>query len=152
MLSITSLALGFSPAQSPAQAVTTSSAARAGVRCALEPVAPRRAVLAAALGLGASGVAPAFAGYVTSLGIVTTKPSDAERDDELFATKQVQDGLSHLKGYRETGKTLQASRATPAPPSISLSDAHGPVGLGLGAGLVQERPEHGADPVDPQGV
>jgi len=110
MLSITSLALGFSPVQKlQVQPPTCCSATRASVHCGLESVAPRRAVLAAALGLGATGAAPAWAGYVTSLGIVTTSPKDAERDDELFATKQVQDGLNGLKGYQSAAKTLQAS-------------------------------------------
>merc|ERR1712127_1015097 len=34
---------------------------------------------------------------------------DAERDDELFATKQVQDGIAGLKGYQTAAKSLQAS-------------------------------------------
>jgi len=109
MLSITSLALGFSPAQKLQVQAPTCAATRASVHCGLESVAPRRAVLAAALGLGATGAAPAWAGYVTSLGIVTTSPKDAERDDELFATKQVQDGLTSLKGYQTAAKSLQAS-------------------------------------------
>ena len=108
MLSITSLALGFSPAQK-LQVQSPTSSARASVQCGLESVAPRRAVLAAALGLGASGAAPAWAGYVTSLGIVTTSVKDAERDDELFATKQVQDGVAGLKGYQAAAKSLQAT-------------------------------------------
>mmetsp|Transcript_16464 Transcript_16464/g.39292 ORF Transcript_16464/g.39292 Transcript_16464/m.39292 type:complete len:206 (-) Transcript_16464:274-891(-) len=110
MLSITSLAFGFSPAQKLQVQAPTCSATRASVHCGFESVAPRRTVLAAAaLGLGATGAAPARAGYVTSLGIVTTSPKDAERDDELFATKQVQDGLNGLKGYQSAAKTLQAS-------------------------------------------
>ena len=108
MLSITSLALGFSPAQK-LQVQSPTCSARASVQCGLESVAPRRAVLAAALGLGASGAAPAWAGYVTSLGIVTTSVKDAERDDELFATKQVQDGVAGLKGYQAAAKSLQAT-------------------------------------------
>ena len=124
MLSITSLALGFSPAQKLQVQAPTCAATRASVHCGLESVAPRRAVLAAALGLGATGAAPAWAGYVTSLGIVTTSPKDAERDDELFATKQVQDGLSSLKGYQTAAKTLQASRTTPVPPPGLFSDSH----------------------------
>ena len=85
------------------------------VRCALEPpVASRRAVMAGALGLGASGVAPAWAGYVTSLGIVTTKPKDAEKDDDLLATKEVQSGLANIKQYKQKAAALQACRATPA--------------------------------------
>ena len=118
MLSITSLALGFSPVQKlQVQPPTCCSATRASVHCGLESVAPRRAVLAAALGLGATGAAPAWAGYVTSLGIVTTSPKDAERDDELLGTKEVQAGLRNLKGYQTSAKSLQARRTTPVPPS-----------------------------------
>ena len=128
MLSITSLAFGFSPAQKLQVQAPTCSATRASVHCGFESVAPRRTVLAAAaLGLGATGAAPARAGYVTSLGIVTTSPKDAERDDELFATKQVQDGLNGLKGYQSAAKTLQASRITPVPPTGPFSDSHEPV-------------------------
>ena len=126
MLSITSLALGFSPAQK-LQVQSPTCSARASVQCGLESVAPRRAVLAAALGLGASGAAPAWAGYVTSLGIVTTSVKDAERDDELFATKQVQDGVAGLKGYQAAAKSLQASRTTPIPPPGPFSDLREPM-------------------------
>lgn len=82
-----------------------------GVRCSLDerPTAPRRAVLAAALGVGASGVTPAWAGYVTSLGIVTTKPSDAELDSDLLATKEVRKGLANLKTYKLKAAALQST-------------------------------------------
>ena len=107
MLSITSLALGFSPAQK-LQVQSPTCSARASVQCGLESVAPRRAVLAAALGLGASGAAPAWAGYVTSLGIVTTSVKDAERDDErglvlqlLNPAVKVADDPRHSRGDDE---------------------------------------------------
>ena len=116
MLSITSLALGFSSVPKLQVQPPTCAASRASVHCGLESVAPRRAVLAAALGLGATGAAPAWAGYVTSLGIVTTSPKDAERDDELLGTKEVQAGLRNLKGYQSSAKSLQARRTTPVPP------------------------------------
>lgn len=108
MISASLAALSFSPPAShvacPASSVRASS-----VVCSLEQPMQRRAVLAAALGLGASGAAPAWAGYVTSLGIVTTKPADAERDDDLFATKEVQAGVKNLQQYRETAKALRAT-------------------------------------------
>merc|ERR1711988_1709121 len=46
------------------------------------------------------GATPAFAGYVTSLGLETTKPKDADIDDELLESKAVQTGLSNLKSYK----------------------------------------------------
>ena len=138
MLSITSLALGFSPVQKlQVQPPTCCSATRASVHCGLESVAPRRAVLAAALGLGATGAAPAWAGYVTSLGIVTTSPKDAERDDELLGTKEVQAGLRNLKGYQTSAKSLQARRTTPVPPS-----GHSLTRTSLCAGRSKHYPPH----------
>merc|ERR1719453_3061676 len=68
----------------------------------------RRAILAAMLGAGVgAGATPAFAGYVTSLGIETTKPSDADVDDELLASKPVQDGLTNLKSYKSSASKLK---------------------------------------------
>jgi len=70
----------------------------------------RRAVLAALLGAGVgAGATPAFAGYVTSLGIETTKPKDADIDDELLESKAVQTGLSNLKSYKASAMALKAS-------------------------------------------
>merc|ERR1719453_2274891 len=72
----------------------------------------RRAILAAMLGAGVgAGATPAFAGYVTSLGIETTKPSDADVDDELLASKPVQDGLGRLKACKEAAQSLKAAFA-----------------------------------------
>ena len=105
MLALSIASAGFAPA--PVSGPHVCQARAGNVRCALQEPAPRRAVLAAALGLGASGVAPAWAGYVTSLGIVTTKPADAERDTDLLATKEVQSGLANLKQYRKKAAALQ---------------------------------------------
>jgi len=70
----------------------------------------RRAVLAGLLGVGiGSGATPAFAGYVTSLGLEVTSPKDADIDDDLLASKPVQDGLANLRGYKSAAKTLKAS-------------------------------------------
>merc|ERR1711871_1212695 len=54
----------------------------------------RRAVLA--------GVAGAI------LGVVTTKPEEAELDDELLGTKAVKDSIANLKGYKNAAKSLDA--------------------------------------------
>jgi len=70
----------------------------------------RRAALAGALGVALGvGAKPAFAGYVTSLGIETTKPEDAERDAELLATKEVQKGIENIKAYRDAAKSLKST-------------------------------------------
>jgi len=45
---------------------------------------------------------------VTSLGIETTKPKDADVDGELLASKEVQSGLSAIKNYRSAASTLKA--------------------------------------------
>jgi len=73
----------------------------------------RRAALAGALGVALGvGAKPAFAGYVTSLGLETTKPEDAERDSELLATKAVQQGIENIKAYREAAKVLKSKFST----------------------------------------
>ena len=79
------------------------------VICLAEPVAPRRAVLAAALGLGATGVAPAFAAFGSGLGIVTTLPKDAEKDQELLNSEQVKKALSELNSYKQKASSLQGT-------------------------------------------
>lgn len=72
----------------------------------------RRAALAGLLGLGVgAGARPAFAGYVTSLGIETTSPKDADVDDELLATKPVQQALENLKGYKAASASLKSEFA-----------------------------------------
>ena len=103
--------------QGPASKVPVchSATARANtVQCSLDEAMPRRAVLAAALGLSASGAAPAFAGWAgesVSLGVKTTSPKDADRDDDLLATKEVQAGLSNLKAYKQTAAALKGTFA-----------------------------------------
>ena len=103
--------------QGPASKVPVchSATARAStVQCSLDEAMPRRAVLAA-LGLSASGAAPAFAGWAgesVSLGVKTTSPKDADRDDDLLATKEVQAGLSNLKAYKQTASALKVRAPT----------------------------------------
>lgn len=98
----------FAPvAQAPLHSARRSSAPR----CALtgDDTTDRRAVLAGLLGvaLGVGG-RPVSAGYVTSLGIETTKPADADRDDELLASKAVQDTIANIKGYKVSAATLKS--------------------------------------------
>lgn len=70
--------------------------------------ASRRALLTSIASLGVASATPAWAGYVTSLGIETTKPQDAEKDDELLGSKAVQDGLSAIKKYRSSAAALSS--------------------------------------------
>lgn len=72
------------------------------------PTHMRVQVVAGAVGavLG-STVGPASAGYVTSLGIVTTPPAEAERDSELLQTAAVQGALKKVQGYRATASSLK---------------------------------------------
>lgn len=67
----------------------------------------RRGALTAGASFALSCASPAWAGYVTSLGIETTKPKDAEVDDELLASKEVQTGLSSIKAYRSAAAALK---------------------------------------------
>ena len=53
-----------------------------------------------------------MAGYVTSLGIETTKPEDAEKDDELMATKPVQESIKSLGAYRSNAASLKSQFET----------------------------------------
>ena len=123
MLALELLAAGYTP--TPVHRAPAVCQSRVGnVRCALEePVAPRRAVLAAALGMGATGVAPAWAGYVTSLGIVTTKPADAEKDADLLGSDQVKKALSNLKSYKQKAAGLQVPPARHSKQPRPLSPA-----------------------------
>merc|ERR1740138_1577676 len=74
------------------------------------PETSRRAVLAALLGAGiGAGATPAFAGYVTNLGIETTSPKDADVDDEILASTAVQNGLKNLKSYKSAASSLKGS-------------------------------------------
>jgi hypothetical protein len=66
----------------------------------------RRAILAGAVGATVSAT-PAWAGYVYSLGIETTKPKDADVDDEILGTKAVQDGLKNIRTYRAAAASLK---------------------------------------------
>ena len=108
-LSLNAVAVSaFAPvAQAPLHSARRSSAPR----CALtgDDTTDRRAVLAGLLGvaLGVGG-RPVSAGYVTSLGIETTKPADADRDDELLASKAVQDTIANIKGYKVSAATLKS--------------------------------------------
>uniref|UniRef100_A0A6T8BZZ0 Uncharacterized protein n=1 Tax=Prymnesium polylepis TaxID=72548 RepID=A0A6T8BZZ0_9EUKA len=78
----------------------------------LEEVSPRRAVLSAAVGIALGlGANPASAGYVTSLGLETTKPKDAEKDDELLASKEVQKSIDGIKGYKVAAASLKSAFA-----------------------------------------
>jgi len=54
---------------------------------------------------------PVHAGYVTSLGIETTKPKDAERDDELLASTEVQKSLEGIRGYKAAASALKSTFA-----------------------------------------
>lgn len=75
--------------------------------------ASRRSVISAGvLGAVLGGVTPAWAGYVTSLGIETTKPKDAEKDDELLSSKEVQKSIQGIKGYKSAAKELGAKFST----------------------------------------
>merc|ERR1719331_3095229 len=74
----------------------------------IQSPSPRPAVLAAMLGAGVgSGATPAFAGYVTNLGIETTNPKDADIDDDLMSSRAVQSSLANLKSYKATAKALK---------------------------------------------
>lgn len=69
----------------------------------------RRTAVGGGLGALVGAAAPAWAGYVTSLGIETTKPKDAEKDDELLATKEVQKSIEGIKGYKAATVALKSS-------------------------------------------
>merc|ERR1711871_1900788 len=68
----------------------------------------RSAVLAgiagAVIGVGAS---PVNAGYVTNLGIATSDPKEAELDEDLLKTREVQQGISNIRGYKKAAGALQ---------------------------------------------
>jgi len=116
MLSLVTFASGYAPQQAYRPAVLAHPARSSVPQLQLseEPLfsaeTSRRAVLAALLGAGiGAGATPAFAGYVTSLGIETTKPKDADIDDELLESKAVQAGLANLKGYKSSAASLKAT-------------------------------------------
>ena len=69
----------------------------------------RRALVSGGAGLALGlGVTPAWAGYVTSLGIETTKPKDAEKDEELLASSAVKKSLDGIKKYKSSASTLKS--------------------------------------------
>jgi len=118
-LSLVTFIVGYAPQQAyrPAALRHTARSSAPHLQLGEEPLfsaeTSRRAVLAAMLGAGVgAGATPAFAGYVTSLGIETTKPKDADIDDELLESKAVQSGLTNLKGYKSSAATLKASFET----------------------------------------
>jgi hypothetical protein len=114
LLGLLASAPGFSPQMTGR--LVLQQAERSTAPLMSEPVfsaeTSRRAVLAgvagAIIGVGAS---PVQAGYVTSLGIVTTSPSDAEVDDELLGTKAVKESIANLKGYKNAALSLDAQFA-----------------------------------------
>jgi len=98
------------PACRPAAPVVRAAACMSSEEPLISAETSRRAVLAGLLGMGVgAGATPAFAGYVTSLGIEPTKPTDADRDDEVLATKAVQDGLKNLRSYKASASSLKAT-------------------------------------------
>ena len=79
----------------------------------LDPEFSRRAVLSGALGVALGlGARPVQAGYVTSLGIETTLPKDAEKDDELLKSTAVQKAIEGIKGTKSSAAALKAKFAT----------------------------------------
>lgn len=111
MLSLLQLQLAFSPSTS--QLPVAHRAARSAVPQCLaadDDALSRRAVLSGGLGVALGlGAAPAWAGYVTSLGIETTKPKDAEKDDDLLSSKEVQKSIEGIKGYKAAAAALKSS-------------------------------------------
>mmetsp|Transcript_25094 Transcript_25094/g.41557 ORF Transcript_25094/g.41557 Transcript_25094/m.41557 type:complete len:205 (+) Transcript_25094:30-644(+) len=108
MLSVV-LSTGFVP---PQRFLTAPQAQRnLHIRCSMQGTeeASRRAVLSGfASALAGTSAAPAWAGYVYSLGIETTKPTDAEKDDDLLSSNEVQKGLENIKSYRKAVAMLKA--------------------------------------------
>jgi len=105
-------ASAFSPTTAACRPAAASTRAAAAPRCeasAEEGIFSRRAVLAgvagAVIGLGSQ---PVTAGYVTSLGIETTKPKDADIDDDLLASKPVQASINNLNGYKSAANSLKS--------------------------------------------
>jgi len=110
-LGLVATATGFSP-MAISQPASVHVRSVAPQMMADEPMfsaeTSRRAVLAGLLGAGIGvGARPVSAGYVTSLGIVTTEPKDAEIDEDILKTKEVQQGLANLKGYKNAAAALQ---------------------------------------------
>ena len=122
MLALVGATSAYAPVVGPAR----SPAAASSIRCsaASEEGPTRRAVLtraitAGSIGLLGGGVAqPALAGYVTSLGFETTLPKDAEKDDELLASSQVQRGLKNVVNYRVSARNLYSKFSSD--PNVNL--------------------------------
>ena len=121
MLALVAATSAYAPVVGPAR----SPAAASSIRCSASEEGPtRRAVLARAItagsvGLLGGGVAqPALAGYVTSLGFETTLPKDAEKDDELLASSQVQRGLKNVVNYRVSARNLYSKFSSD--PNVNL--------------------------------
>lgn len=115
MLALLQAGASFAPATTVpslrAHAVTAAAPVMAD-RPIVSAETSRRAVLAGLLGVGVGlGAQPVSAGYVTSLGIVPTAPKDADIDDELLASKPVQDALGRLKGYKGSAMALKGDFA-----------------------------------------
>ena len=112
MLSLLAVATGFSvqPAcPKDAQLQHQRAARHAAPLClgGLDATVSRRAGLAGVAGLViGAGSPPALAGYVTSLGIETTKPEDADRDDDLLKSTAVQTSLKNLAACRSSASSL----------------------------------------------
>lgn len=98
--------------QAPAGSVRAPAGAqRAGRAVAAEGMDRRSAV---ATGLGALGLGlsqPASAGFVTSLGLEVTKPSDADIDDDLLKSRPVQKSLENLRTYKKNAAALKQQLA-----------------------------------------
>jgi hypothetical protein len=113
LASCTALAAGFQ-AGSPAgliQAPSSSRTAASPPLCSLQGEGKnlaRRYVINTAIGatVGVSAI-PAWAGYVTSLGIETTSKEDAEIDQELLRSSQVQDSIKNVQRYQKVGQFLK---------------------------------------------
>merc|ERR1719453_2351596 len=111
LLCFVGTAAGFAPqpAWRPESAVTRGSARMDSSPFDLDSETSRRAVLAAAAGavIGV-GAQPAFAGWSGySLGLETTSPKDAERDDDLLNTNKVQTSLKNIIKYQSSAVDLR---------------------------------------------
>jgi len=111
LFALLALVGGFS-VKPTCRAAQQSAARHAAPACSgkgIDPAVSRRATLAGLLGLGiGSGALPVTAGYVTSLGIETTKPEDADRDDDLLKTKEVQASITNLNNYKSSASSLKS--------------------------------------------
>jgi len=101
-------AAAFAPAGVGRTSLSERALPRSSVpRCEAPGSFTRRSILAAAVGTSV-GVSPAFAGYVTNLGIETTKPEDAELDEDLAKTDKVKTAIKNIGGYKTSAAALKA--------------------------------------------